>query len=195
MKPTDSGRVKAREAQAKRDAKEAAIREKVKKEMADEAAAARARALEELQANGGTASDRAEDMLGEAIRMLVRELPPEARTRQSRPPSAAGEPAIEPASEPVLSTIEALSLQVLQERGVQNREVENELAQLAARRASRKQASQLARDRIASGQGAIDLPEERAAVHTSLYAWKPPPIPSASSAAAQAAEPAGNDAL
>jgi hypothetical protein len=52
----------------------------------------------------------------------------------------------------------------------------DELAELAARRAARKQASQLAKERASSGLAPAALPEERAVAHASLFAWRPPPL-------------------
>lgn len=186
MRPeNDAARAKAREAHAKRAAKEAAIRELVKKEMAEQAATARSRALEELKANGGSAADRRDEMLGSAMRVLMAELPPTAKTRPARPTStpagatvfAAIDQSAVPA-EPALSTVAQLGLQILQEKSQKDREMSDELEQLAARRAARKQAMQLTRDRAAAGLGA-ELPEDRVAAHKSLFSWVPPPLPAA----------------
>jgi hypothetical protein len=76
----------------------------------------------------------------------------------------------------VLSAVETLSLQLLQEKATQNEAMADELAELAARRAARKQASQLAKERASSGLAATVLPEERAVAHASLFAWRPPPL-------------------
>jgi hypothetical protein len=127
-------------------------------------------------------------MLGTALRILSRELAPQPTgkaRRQSRPPSAADPPPAphgpehaEPSTEPPLSAIESLTLQVLEEKKSKQVAMEDELAELSARRATRRQEAQLARDRIASGQ-AMPLPQDRAAAHSNLFSWKPPPPPSA----------------
>ncbi|KAJ1634747.1 hypothetical protein T492DRAFT_971230 [Pavlovales sp. CCMP2436] len=182
----DGARLQAREAQARRATKEAAIREQVKKQMAEEAVSARSRALEEFDANGGSVAERQDEMFGTALAMLIRELPPESR-RASRPPSAAGAtpvaaanapagPAPAEPAQPALSTVEQLSLQLLQESALQNKEMANELAELEKRRSARKLAAQLERDRVASGLTA-PLPAAAAAAHASLFSWKPPPMP------------------
>ncbi|KAG8460005.1 hypothetical protein KFE25_011054 [Diacronema lutheri] len=181
----DAARAQAREAHAKRAAKEAGIREKVKREMSEQAAAARSRALEELKANGGSAADRRDEMLGSALKILQRELPPDAppkmrsavRIPSTGAPAAGAPAAAEP--EPVLSAVEQLSLQILNDKGQKDKEMEDELEQLAARRAARKHAAQLSRDRAASGLTglAAQLPDERAAAHRSLFSWAPPPLP------------------
>lgn len=178
---SDAARARAREAHAKRASKEALIRERVKAEMAQQAAAARSRALEEMQLNGGTPADRQDEMFGSALKVLMRELPPAAKARPSAPPAPAAEAAEVqaegPPAEPALSAFEQLSLEILQEKREKDREMEEELEQLALRRAARRQATQLTRDRLASGLGGPQLAEDRAAAHTSLFSWAPPPLP------------------
>lgn len=179
---SDAARARAREAHARRASKEAAIRERVKAEMAQQAAAARSRALEEMQLNGGTPADRQDEMFGSALKVLMRGLPPAAKARPPAPPAPAAEAAAAaqaegPPAEPALSAFEQLSLEILQEKREKDREMEEELEQLVLRRAARRQATQLTRDRLASGLGGPQLAEDRAALHTSLFSWAPPPLP------------------
>ena len=176
--------------------------------MANEAAVARARALRELQTHsGGTASERSADLLGSALRVLIRELPAEVTAAKvnhaprqpmttpagaefendsgvnpgDKQPAAAASPAAEPMDR-VPTEIERLT-DVLLAKQARDREMEQELKELAARREARKLTTQLERDRVASGRGPA-LPEDRAAHHAMLFSWKPPSLVEAPTVAA-----------
>lgn len=190
----EAARLRAREDHERRKKREAAIRAKVKREMAAEASAARTKALEELEETRGTEADRSADMLGSALRMLAKELParpkPTPRPAQDQANVTAA-PSAAPAAEtstPLLTEVEQLSLRVLTENTARNKEMEQELNELAERRAVRKQALQPMRERMQpAGIPVAALPEDRAAKHASLFSWKPPP------AAAPAPTPADDE--